>query len=94
MTYDLNKQKVEDVSTVVVPPGPIILTATSSVGLKAECGICHKEFNATNAPFHVISKIQTTKISINPTHSEYNAFSEATERIKYYRHYLAWLGYP
>jgi hypothetical protein len=47
-----------------------------------------------SAPFHVISKIQTTKISINPTHSEYNAFSEATERIKYYRHYLAWLGYP
>ena len=47
MTYDLNKQKVEDVSTVTVPPGPTILTATSSVGLKAECGICHKEFNAT-----------------------------------------------
>ena len=47
-----------------------------------------------NAPFHVISKIQTTKISINPTHSEYNAFSIATEHIKFYRHYLAWLGYP
>jgi hypothetical protein len=47
MTYDLNKQKIEDVSTVVVPPGPTILTATLSVGLKAECGICHKEFNAT-----------------------------------------------
>jgi hypothetical protein len=47
-----------------------------------------------NAPFHVISKIQTTKISINPTHSEYNAFSIATEHIKFYRRYLAWLGYP
>ena len=45
------------------------------------------------APFHVISKIQTTKISINPTHSEYNAFSMATEHIKIYRRYLAWLGY-
>ena len=32
ITYDLNKQKVEGVSTVVVPPGPSILTATSSVG--------------------------------------------------------------
>jgi hypothetical protein len=47
-----------------------------------------------NAPFHVISKIQTTKISINPTYSEYNAFSIATEHSKFYRHYLAWLGYP
>ena len=47
-----------------------------------------------NAPFHVISKIQRTKISINPTHSEYNAFSIATEHIKFYRRYLAWLGYP
>jgi len=46
-----------------------------------------------NAPFHVISKIQTTKISINPTHSEYNAFSVATEHIKFYHHYLVWLGY-
>jgi len=47
-----------------------------------------------NATFHVISKIQTTKISINPTHSEYNAFSIATEHIKFYRRCLAWLGYP
>ena len=47
-----------------------------------------------NASFHVISKIQTTKISLNPTHSEYNAFSIATEHIKVYRRYLAWLGYP
>jgi hypothetical protein len=47
-----------------------------------------------NAPFHVISKIQTTRISINPTHSEYSAFSIATEHIKFYRTYLAWLGYP
>ncbi len=47
-----------------------------------------------NAPFHVISKIQTTKISLNPTHSEYNAFSIATENIKFYCTYLAWLGYP
>jgi hypothetical protein len=47
MTYDLNKQKVDDSSTIVVPPGPTILTTTSTVGLKAECGICHKEFNAT-----------------------------------------------
>ena len=39
-------------------------------------------------------KIQTTKISINPTHSKYNAFSIATEHIKFYRRYLAWLGYP
>jgi len=46
------------------------------------------------APFYVISKIQTSKISINPTHSEYNAFSIATEHIKFYRTYLAWLGYP
>jgi hypothetical protein len=47
-----------------------------------------------NAPFHVISKVQTTKISFNPTHSEYNAFSIAAENIKFYRTYLAWLGYP
>jgi hypothetical protein len=47
MTYDLNKQKVDDSSNIVVPPGPTILTATSTVGLEAECGICHKEFNAT-----------------------------------------------
>ena len=46
------------------------------------------------SPFHGISKIQTTKISINPTHSEYNAFSMATKHIKFYRRYLAWLGYP
>ena len=49
---------------------------------------------SNNAPFHVISKIQRTKISINPTHSEYNAFSIATEHIKFYRRYLDWLGYP
>ena len=47
-----------------------------------------------DAPFHVISKVQTTKISLNPTHSEYNAFSIAAENIKFYRTYLAWLGYP
>jgi hypothetical protein len=47
-----------------------------------------------NAPFHVISQVQTTKISLNPTHSEYNAFSIAAENIKFYRIYLAWLGYP
>ena len=49
-----------------------------------------------HAPFHVINpfKIQTTKISINPTHSEHNAFSIATEHIKFYRTYLPWLGYP
>jgi hypothetical protein len=47
-----------------------------------------------NAPFHVISKIQATKISLNPTHWEYNAFSITTENIKFYRTYLAWLGYP
>ena len=41
-----------------------------------------------NAPFQVISKIQTTKISINST------FSIATKHINYYRRYLAWLGYP
>ena len=40
-------KKVEDSSSIVVPPGPTILTATLTVGLKAECGICHKEFNAT-----------------------------------------------
>ena len=43
----LQAMKVEDSSTIVVPLGPTILTATSTVGLKAECGICHKEFNAT-----------------------------------------------
>ena len=47
-----------------------------------------------NAPFHVISQVQTTKISLNPTHSEYKAFSIAAENIKFYRIYLAWLGYP
>ena len=47
-----------------------------------------------NAPIHVISKIQTTKISINPTLSEYNAFSIATEYIKFCHTYLTWLGYP
>ena len=49
MTYDLNKQKVEDSSTIVVPPRPTILTATSTVWLKAECGICHKELNVIRA---------------------------------------------
>ena len=47
-----------------------------------------------NAPFHVISQVQTTKISLNPTHSEYNAYSIAAEHIKFYRGYLTWLGYP
>ena len=47
-----------------------------------------------NAPFHVISHVQRTKISLNPTHSEYNAFSIATEHIKFYRTYLSWLGFP
>ena len=47
-----------------------------------------------NAPFHVISKAERTNISLNPTHSEYTAFSIATEQIKFYRGYLEWLGYP
>jgi hypothetical protein len=42
-----------------------------------------------NAPFHVISQVQTTKISLNPTHSKHNAFSIAFENIKFYRTYLA-----
>jgi len=29
-----------------------------------------------------------------PNHQEFNAFSVATEHIKFFRHYLAWLGYP
>jgi len=47
-----------------------------------------------NAQFHVVSQIQTSNISLNPTHAEYAAFSAATELIKFYRTYLAWLGYP
>jgi hypothetical protein len=47
-----------------------------------------------SAPFHVISHVQRTKISLNPTHSEYNAFSIATEHIKFYGTYLSWLGLP
>jgi hypothetical protein len=42
----------------------------------------------------VISQVQRTKISLNPTHSEYNAYTIATEQIKFYRTYLTWLGYP
>jgi len=54
----------------------------------------HFRIGQDNAPFHVISKAQTSTVSLNPTHSEYNAFSVATEQIKFYRLYLAWLGYP
>ena len=43
-----------------------------------------------NAPF---SQVQRTKISLNPTHSECNAYTIATEHIKFYCTYLTWLGY-
>jgi len=47
-----------------------------------------------SAPFHHISKIQRSKISINAMHSEYTAISITTEWIKFYRSYLLWLGNP
>jgi hypothetical protein len=48
----------------------------------------------TARPMLLISHIQKTKITINPTHSEYNAFHHAVEHAKFYRTYLNLLGYP
>ena len=47
MTYDLNKQKVDVPSAIEAPPGPTILSASTTVPTnpaKTKCTICHMMF--------------------------------------------------
>ena len=48
MTYDLNKQKVNVLPTVAVPPGPTIMSAATAIPItssQVKCGLCSKMFN-------------------------------------------------
>ena len=48
MTYDLNKQKVEVLPTILVPPGPTIMSASTTIPTTSgqiKCGLCSKMFN-------------------------------------------------
>ena len=74
--------------------GPVLIASCEATFAIHPASGVSQLYGSDNAPFHVISKIQTTKISINPIHSEYNVFSIATEHIKFYGRYLAWFGYP
>ena len=47
-----------------------------------------------SAPYHVISRAQTTKISLNPTHSEYSCASLTTELVKFDRTFCDWILLP
>jgi len=85
--------------TFYTTDGPVLIASTDAAfavhpdNAGSQLSISFR-IGQTNAPFHVISHIQKTKITINPTHSEYDAFHHAVEHIKYYRTYLTWLGYP
>jgi len=46
------------------------------------------------APFHTISQTQTTKISLPPSHGNFHAYSLCVEYIKYYLHFMDWIGFP
>jgi len=48
ITYDLNKQKVDVLPTVTVPPGPTIMSAATAIPTalgQVKCGLCSKMFN-------------------------------------------------
>ena len=48
MIYDLNKQKVDVIPTIAVPPGPTIMSAAIAVPTasgQVKCGLCSKMFN-------------------------------------------------
>jgi hypothetical protein len=48
ITYDLNKQKVDVLPTVTVPPGPTIMSAATAIPTalgQVKCGLCAKMFN-------------------------------------------------
>ena len=48
MTYDLNKQKVDVLPTLAVPPGPTIISAATAIpttSSQVKCGLCSKMFN-------------------------------------------------
>jgi len=48
MTYDLNKQKVDVLPTVAIPPGPTIMSAATAIPItsgQVKCGLCSKMFN-------------------------------------------------
>ena len=47
-----------------------------------------------SASFHVLSRVQRTKISLNPRDSEYSGLSESTELVKFDRIFLAWIFFP
>ena len=50
MTYDLNKQKVDVPFATKAPPGPTILSASTTVPTnpaKTKCTVCHKMFPTT-----------------------------------------------
>jgi len=85
--------------TFYTTDGPVLIASTDAAfavhpaNAGSQLSISFR-IGQTNAPFHVISHIQKTKITINPTHSEYNAFHHAVEHVKFYRTYLNWLGYP
>jgi hypothetical protein len=47
-TYDLNKQKVDVPPTIVVPPGPTIMSASAVIptaSSQIKCNLCSKMFN-------------------------------------------------
>ena len=85
--------------TFYTTDGPVLIASTDAAfavhpaNAGSQLSISFR-IGQTNAPFHVISHIQKTKITINPTHSEYDAFHHAVEHVKFYRTYLSWLGYP
>jgi len=48
----------------------------------------------TSAPFHTISQVQSMKISLVPSHGEFHCYYICVEYIKYYRHFMDWIGFP
>jgi hypothetical protein len=48
----------------------------------------------TSAPYHVISRAQKTKISLNPHHSEFGCASICTEEVKFARTFCEWILLP
>ena len=79
--------------------GPLLIASTDAAfAVHEDTGGSHfslaLRIGHDSAPFHVVSRVQRTKISLNPRDSEYSGLSELTELVKFDRTFLSWILLP
>jgi len=87
MTYEFNKQKVDVLPTVVVPPGPTIMSAATAIpttSTQVKCGLCSKMFNKVLLAANVAVKgLTSDPIIPSPTQRERNTINNFMELQHY-----------